>query len=73
MKRIQIALISGLTLASTAFVPAASANDLSDTVAEVAVEVAEQVAADIKESSVRQLEQVWAGLQGMVETDEAGE
>ncbi|MBD1391313.1 hypothetical protein IC617_17945 [Neiella sp. HB171785] len=73
MKRIQIALISGLTLASTAFAPAASANDLTETVTEVAMEVAEQVAADIKESSVRQLEQVWASLQTMVETDESGE
>ncbi|GGA80498.1 hypothetical protein GCM10011369_23030 [Neiella marina] len=66
MKRIQIALISGLTLATSVVAPAASADELTGVVSEVAMDVAEQVAADIRESSVRQLEQVWANLQSVI-------
>ncbi|GGA71828.1 hypothetical protein GCM10011369_12030 [Neiella marina] len=73
MKRIQIAVISAVTLASSAFVPAASANELTTAVTEVAMEVAENVAADIKESSARQLDQVWASLQSLVTDEEASE
>ncbi|MBW8191073.1 hypothetical protein K0504_08510 [Neiella marina] len=73
MKRIQIAVIAGLTLASTAFVPAAAANELTSAVTNVALDVAEQVAADVKESSVRQIDQMWASLQNMLADTEASE
>ncbi|MBW8191072.1 hypothetical protein K0504_08505 [Neiella marina] len=72
MKRIQIAVIAGLTLASTAFVPAASANELTTAITDVALNVAEQVASDVKESSVRQIDEMWASLQSMM-TEEAAD
>ncbi|MBD1390081.1 hypothetical protein IC617_11630 [Neiella sp. HB171785] len=73
MKRIQIALISGLTLAASTVAPSASANELTSVVSDVALEVAEQVAVDIRESSIRQLEQVWASLQSVVADTEQSE
>ncbi|MCM2678721.1 hypothetical protein [Echinimonas agarilytica] len=77
MNRIQITIAAASALFVTGFAGTAAASDFSDTsasvstvVSEMAAEVSNSLADEIKASSERQLEQAWLALQAMLDDSE---